>query len=106
MSEKIKGWIVYYNQYDYGVTVQLVLENGYPIYSHFCSHPGFALGDLWENKEERKKHWSDAGLELEIVDTIHASKLPDYIIENNKNDAYVDFAKKYFPQYVDKEEQE
>ncbi len=30
-------------------------ETGEPVASHFCSHEEFALGDLWSDREERKK---------------------------------------------------
>ena len=34
-------------------TYYLVAENGECLYSHYCSHKGYAKGDLIENRPER-----------------------------------------------------
>ena len=36
-------------------TYVLLTEEGEPICSHFCSHRGFAEGDLFRNRPERKE---------------------------------------------------
>lgn len=73
------------------------------MYDHICSSPGFARGDLWEGRAERQADWKRAGLELEIVDEVPHSEMPEHVMANNKAEAYVEFAKKYFPAPIDAE---
>lgn len=95
--EKVKGWITWPDGAEVGwFHCQLVLENGWPMYGHLCTVPGYAMGDLWERRTERQEEWQKAGLELEIVDQVPHSKLPPEVMENNKSGAYIDFAKKHF----------
>jgi hypothetical protein len=102
--DKIKGWITWPDQYEQSwCHCSLILENGWPIYGHLCSHPGYALGDLW--RSERKNDWEKAGLELEIVAQCPYSELPAHVTENNKTDGYVEFANKFFPQYLKEPQQ-
>lgn len=97
MKEKVKGWITWPDVFDFGwCHCQLILENGWPLYGHLCSAPNFALGDLWNCRKERQKEWEEKGLELEIVASVPHSKLPSYILENNKNEVYVEWAEKHF----------
>lgn len=96
-DKKIKAWITWPDGAQFGwFHCQLLLENGWPIYSHVCSSPGFALGDLWTGRQERRDEWNKHGLELEIVEQVPHSKLPAHVLENNKNEAYVAWAEKYF----------
>jgi len=37
----------------------LISEEGEVLCSHFCSNKGFALGDLIEHREERKKEYTE-----------------------------------------------
>lgn len=76
---------------------QLLLENGWPIYAHLCSHPGFAAGDLWERRTERQEDWRRAGLQLEIVDAVPHSELPPEVLARNKEGSYAAWAKENFP---------
>lgn len=97
MSETIKAWITWPDGSKYGwYNCQLILENGWPIYGHLCTAPVFALGDLWERRRERKDEWAKAGLQLEIVAQVPYSELPPHVLENNKNEAYVEWAEKHF----------
>ena len=96
-DKKIKAWITWPDGAKYGwFHCQLILENGWPIYGHLCSEPGFAHSDLWGRRQERQNEWAKHGLELEIVDQVPHSKLPAHVLENNKNEAYVEWAQKYF----------
>lgn len=41
-------------------------ETGEVLASHWCSHPGFAPGDLHNNRPERKEEWKEKfGMETE-----------------------------------------
>jgi len=96
-DNKIKAWITWPDGSKYGwFNCQLILENGWPIYGHLCSSPGFAMGDLWEHRKERQEEWKSKGLELEIVASVPNSELPAHVLENNKTEAYLPFAKKHF----------
>ena len=98
---KIKAWITWPDESEPGwYHCNLLLENGWPIYGHFCSSPCFAMEDLWERRPERKAEWEAMELELEIVDEVPYSEVPKEVMNNNKAEAYVEFAKKYFPQYT------
>ena len=44
----------------------LVAETGEPLASHLCSHAGFAPGDLYHNRKERKSEWAERFGEVEI----------------------------------------
>jgi len=98
MSEnRIKAWITWPDGSRPGwYHCQLLLENGWPMYGHLCSEPGFALGDLWGRRKERQNEWAKNRLELEIVDQVPYSQLPAHVLENNKKEAYVEWAEKYF----------
>lgn len=97
MDHKIKAWITWPDGSRVGwFHCQLILENGWPIYGHLCSHPGYAMGDLWSSRKERQEEWSKAGLELDIVAQVPHSQLPTHVLENNKKEAYVEWAEKYF----------
>lgn len=47
----------------YGI---LVAETGEHLASHFCSHGGFAMGDLYSGRPERIKKWTERFGELEV----------------------------------------
>lgn len=96
---KIKAWITWPDGSREGwYHCQLLLENGWPIYGHLCSNPGFARSDLWEGRKNRRDDWEKKGLELEIVDEVPYSGLPPEVLENNKKEAYVKFAEQYWPE--------
>ncbi len=96
-DNKIKAWITWPDGSEFGwYHCTLLLENGWPIYGHLCSSPRFAPGDLWFGRKERQEEWKKAGLELEIVDQCPYSKLPAHVLENNKKEAYVEWAEKHF----------
>lgn len=44
----------------------LVAETGQVLASHLCSGPEFAYGDLYGDREERKKEWIKKFGELEV----------------------------------------
>lgn len=98
----VKGWITYPDEYKAGwCHCHLILENGFAIYGHLCSDPGFAPGDLWFRRKERQEEWKNAGLELEIVGRVPYSRIPAEIMIANKNETYLDFVKKYFPNMIE-----
>lgn len=101
-NRTIRAWVTYREKLG-GYVCNLVLENGFPIYNHFCSDPGCAPGDLWNGRKERQQRWKDAGLKLEIVGVVTEDDLPQHVFDNNKTETYVPFLKKYFPEYVETE---
>ena len=44
----------------------LVAETGEHLASHFCSHSGYAYGDLYSTRKERIKEWTERFGELEV----------------------------------------
>ena len=44
----------------------LVAETGEALASHVCSSSGFAMGDLYERREERKEEWGKRFGEIEV----------------------------------------
>lgn len=44
----------------------LVAETGEPLASHMCSHGGFAYGDLYGNRDNRKEEWAERFGEVEV----------------------------------------
>lgn len=64
--KKIKAYIVYGGSPEWW-NATLVFENGWPAFSHICSHPCFMRGDLLENRKERKRVLKAMGYEVEIV---------------------------------------
>lgn len=45
----------------------LVEDTGRGIASHFCSHAGYARGDLHDRRDERKEKWKKEFGEYEIL---------------------------------------
>lgn len=99
-NRTVKAWITYRGQPGW-YTCNLILENGYPMYSHLCSSVGYATSDLWTGRKERQERWKQTGLKLHIVGVVAEKDLPQHVFDNNKNDVYVDFVKKYFPEHVE-----
>jgi hypothetical protein len=52
--------------YEEGVFDILVAETGEHLASHFCSNYSFAYGDLYGNRPERIKEWTERFGELEV----------------------------------------
>lgn len=65
MSEKTLLVITPSEGRDTGFTI-LHAETGEALASHFCSHEGFAKGDLYENRPERKEKWKERFGEIEV----------------------------------------
>ena len=62
----------------------LVAETGEHLASHFCSSSGFAYGDLYDHRPERKKAWKKRFGEIEVkfIDETDISK--DELVARNK----------------------
>lgn len=43
-----------------------VAETGEHLASHFCSHEGYAYGDLYATREERKEEWTKRFGKLDV----------------------------------------
>lgn len=70
-------------------TCSAILENGWIPFSHICSDPGFAPGDLWRRRPERQKAMEKLGITIddtgELIDdsTIDESH-PDLLKKNKE----------------------
>lgn len=62
----------------------LVAQTGEVLASHFCSHHGFAWGDLYDNREERKEEWSDRFGEYEVKFLDQTDITEEQLIARNK----------------------
>ena len=51
----------------YDTIFSLVAETGEGLASHFCSHSGFAKGDLHDRRPERQKKWKERFGDYEIL---------------------------------------
>lgn len=81
---KLKAWFVYEGSRDW-LTCSMLLENGLVLFSHVCSHPGFASGDLYLHRPERQKMITDAGIELDLQGTVHADDIPPEVLVRNQD---------------------
>lgn len=63
----------------------LVAETGEHLASHLCSHYGFACGDLYENRPERKEEWAKrfGDVEVKFIDETDISE-EELIRRNNE----------------------
>jgi hypothetical protein len=52
----------------------LVLENGYLYANHWCSHFGYAAGDLYTQRPERQAHFERMGIELDVDNKLYKSE--------------------------------
>lgn len=67
MSQESKELLVIYPSEGYDkVYTLLVAKTGEPIANHFCSHQGFAKGDLYDNRPERKEKFKERFGEVEV----------------------------------------
>lgn len=62
----------------------LVAETGEHLASHFCSHSGFAYGDLYGNRQERIKEWTKRFGELEVKYIDETDLTEDELVSRNK----------------------
>ena len=62
----------------------LSLHDALPISSHLCSGYGFAMGDLYENRPERKKEWKKRFGEIDVkfIDDLELTE--DELLIRNK----------------------
>ena len=52
--------------------------------SHFCSHAGYAEGDLWRNRENRIEEWKKRFGEFEVVWLVNDEMTLETLLERNK----------------------
>lgn len=62
----------------------LVAETGEHLASHLCSGPGFAYGDLYGDRKERKEKWIERFGELEVKFINETDISEDVLVERNK----------------------
>ena len=62
----------------------LVMETGEHLASHWCSHAGFAPGDLYYDRPERIKEWEKRFGEIEVKFIDEVDITSDELIERNK----------------------
>lgn len=62
----------------------LVAETGEHLASHMCSHYGFAMGDLYENRPERKEEWEKrfGKIDVKYIDDLNLTE--EQLLERNK----------------------
>ena len=95
---KIKAWIVYGGSPEWW-DASLILENGFVMAGHICSHPYYMKGDLIEHRAERGEALRRMGYEVEVQGEPIAGSdnAPSFLIEANKNEeGYKEFSEKYF----------
>ena len=82
-----------------------IFENGWSAFSHICSSPGFAPGDLWQRRPERKAILVKMGIEVEdtgeIIDDATIPETHPELLKANLecdqkywNDLYQSFVEK------------
>ena len=62
----------------------LVAETGEGLASHFCSHYGFAKGDLYSGRPERIKEYQERFGEVDVKFIDETDLTEDELIERNK----------------------
>lgn len=62
----------------------ILTEEGECLASHFCSHKGYARGDLESNRPERQKEWKERFGDYEVLHIGEDSMTTDKIVELNK----------------------
>jgi hypothetical protein len=73
----------------------LVAEDGDGMCSHFCSSSGYAIGDLYSNRPERKEMFDKKGI-TEVVYLAQSGITKDELLKRNKEyfEAHKDDKKK------------
>lgn len=72
---KQKAYIVYQpTAWSGDILAALIREDGICLAQHLCSGPGFAPGDLWIRRKERKEKWADLEVDLEPMEISHFRK--------------------------------
>ena len=61
----------------------LVAETGELLATHFCSNSGFAFGDLYENRPERKEKWGKRFGEIDVKYIDELDLTVDELVERN-----------------------
>ena len=62
----------------------LVMETGEHLASHWCSHAGFAPGDLCYDRPERMKEWKNrfGDFEVKFIDEVNITR--EELVKRNK----------------------
>ena len=67
----------------HGVYNLLVAESGEHLASHFCSHAGYAYGDLYRNKPDRIKELKNRFGEIEVKFIDETSITEEELVKRN-----------------------
>lgn len=67
-----------------GTTYVLITETGEPLASHCCSSKYFAVGDLYENRPERKKEYQKRFGEVQVLFLGEDKMTKEELIKRNK----------------------
>lgn len=62
----------------------LLADHGEFLASHYCSHAGYADGDLWRDRPERKKEWDERFGEWKVIWLGGDEMKLSVLIERNK----------------------
>jgi len=62
----------------------LIADDGEFLASHFCSHYGYAKGDLHDRREERKAQWKERFGDYQVLFLGEDEMTEDRLVELNK----------------------
>ena len=65
----------------------IVADTGEILFSHWCSHEGYAKSDLYERREDRKKDIFKRFGEVDVI-PLHRSFIPEEEMLKRVNDFY------------------
>ncbi len=82
--KQMKAWPCYSGNHEWYNCV-LVLENGYAPYSHVCSHPYFAPGDLLLGRKDRLALFKLLGIEIIMQPICMDLEVPADVLYRNKD---------------------
>lgn len=81
---KLKGYAAYSGD-DQWYNCVLVFDNGWSPFGHLCSHPSFALNDLWGRRKERQEILAEMGIEVTEIIVCRDVNVPKEVLDKHKN---------------------
>lgn len=81
---KLKAWFAYSGSPGW-FHCTMILENGWAPWSHLCSHPNFAPGDLFIGRKERMELFKKLGIEIDLQGIVSTDEVPKEVVEKNKD---------------------
>lgn len=94
-NERLKAWFCYSGDRGFYSCV-MILENGWAPFSHICSHPYFAPGDLFFGRSERMKAFKDLGIEIDPQGICKDTEVPEEVYDNNMSKtSYKEMSERY-----------